>query len=115
MIKLTVLLPRIPSMTRSEFIDYHRNVHAPLLLSDPFTRRLVRRYEQAHNTDAVIPGIDLPPHGYDGIAELWFDSLNDLVLYYTDDHYFEDIKPDEMRFIDHERALVMISTVNVVF
>lgn len=28
---------------------------------------------------------------------------------------FKVIQPDEMRFIDHSQALVMISTVNVVF
>ena len=115
MIKLTALLPRLPSMSRTEFIDYHKSVHAPLLLSDTFTRKLVRRYEQAHNTGGSIPGLDLPLHHFDGIAELWFDSFDDLVEYYTSDHYFEVIQPDEKRFIDHARALVVISTVNVVF
>jgi hypothetical protein len=115
MIKLTVLLPRNTSMTREAFVKYHREVHAKLLRGDEFTQSLVRRYEQAHNMGVTIPGIDLPEHDFDGIAELWFDNLDDLVKYYTDDHYFEVIQPDEMRFIDHSRALVMISTINVVF
>lgn len=87
-------------MTREEFVSYHRDVHAALLRQDELTRSLVKRYEQAHNIGAKIPGIDLPDHHFDGVAELWFD---DLVTYYTDDHYFKVIQPDEMRFIDHSR------------
>ena len=115
MIKLTVLLPRKTSMTREEFVNYHREIHAALLRGDEFTRSLVKRYEQAHNTGATIPGIDLPDHHFDGIAELWFDNVDDLVKYYTDDHYFRVIRPDEMRFMDHSRPFFVISTINVVF
>lgn len=115
MIKLTAMLPRRPSMTREEFIDYHRNVHAPLLLNDRFVRSAVRRYEQAHNLGLSIPGLDIPACPFDGIAELWFDQKEDLVTFYTGIHYLEVIAPDEEKFIDRERAIIMISTVNVVF
>lgn len=115
MIKLTALLPRQPSMIREEFIDYHRRVHAPLLANDHFSRSLVKRYEQAHNLGLSIPGLDISPCPFDGIAELWFDTKEDLVTFYTDDHYLEVIAADEEKFIDRARAILMISTTNVVF
>lgn len=115
MIKLTAFLPRVPSMTREEFISHHREIHAPLLRDNPFARSLVKRYEQAHNIGATVPGITLPDHYFDGIAELWFDSLEDLSKFYTGEQYLSVIRPDELRFIDLSRIVAMISTVNVVF
>jgi uncharacterized protein (TIGR02118 family) len=115
MIKLTALLPRHPSMTHDEFVAYHKEVHAPLLLADPFARDLVRRYEQCHSTPAAIPGLPEPPVVFDGIAELWFDDLAAVETFYTAEHYFAVIQPDEARFIDIPRAQVLLTTVNPVF
>jgi uncharacterized protein (TIGR02118 family) len=115
MIKLTALLPRRPSMTHEEFVAYHRQVHAPLLLSDPLVRRLVRRYEQGHATEAAIPGMPQPPVVIDGIAELWFDDTAAVEAFYTDEHYFAVIQPDEARFIDFSQAQVLLTTINPVF
>ena len=56
MIKFTALLPRHPSMTHEEFVRYHKDVHAPLLISDPVIRKYVRRYEQCH-TGPEIAGL----------------------------------------------------------
>jgi len=114
-IKLTALLPRHPSMSHAEFVAYHKEVHAPLLLSDPFARRLVRRYEQCHSLPAQIPGLPQPPQPFDGIAELLFDDIAAVESFYTDPHYFEVIQPDEARFIDVARAQVLLCTVNPVF
>jgi ketosteroid isomerase-like protein len=113
MIKLTALLPRHPSMTHDEFVAYHKDVHAPLLRSDPLVRRLVRRCEQCHPTPAQIPRMPQPP--VDGIAELWFDDLAAAEAFYADEHYVAVIQRDEARFIDLAGARVMLTTVNPVF
>lgn len=115
MIKLTALLPRHPSMTHDEFVAYHKDVHAPLLLGDPLVRRLVRRYEQGHTTPAQIPGMPQPPAFFDGTAELWFDDIADVEALYTDEHYLAAIQPDEARFIDIPNAQVLLTRVNPVF
>jgi hypothetical protein len=115
MIKLTALLPRHPSMTHDEFVAYHKDGHAPLLFADPLVRRLVRRYEQGHAVSAQIGGMPQPPVFFDGIAELWFAEVADVEAFYTDDHYFAVIQPDESRFIDLPNAQVLLTKVNPVF
>jgi hypothetical protein len=115
MIKLTALLPRHPSMTHDEFVAYHTDVHAPLLLSDLLVRRFVRRYDQFHAMPAQLPGLPDPPVAFDGIAELWFDDAHAVEAFYTDEHYLAVIQPDEARFIDVSRAQVLLTTVNPVF
>ena len=114
MIKFTALLPRHPSMTHEEFVRYHKEVHAPLLIGDPVIRRYVRRYEQCH-TGPEIAGLPAASGKFDGIAELWFDDLADVEALYTSEHYFAVIRPDEERFIDISRAEVLISTIHPVF
>ena len=81
MIKLTFCLVRLPHLTREQFQDYWRNTHAPLVASVAETLR-IRRYVQLHSLpEAASAGIrqsrNAPPD-FDGVAELWFDSLESL-------------------------------------
>jgi uncharacterized protein (TIGR02118 family) len=78
MIKLTFCLVRLPHLTRVEFQDYWFNTHGPLVrsLADELQ---IRRYVQFHSApeDLNAPiraSRDAPPE-FDGVAELWFDSL----------------------------------------
>jgi len=78
MIKLTFCLVRRPHLTREQFQDYWRNTHAPLVASVAETLK-IRRYVQLHSLpEAANAGTrqsrNAPPE-YDGVAELWFDSL----------------------------------------
>ena len=77
MIKLTFCLTRLAHLSRAEFQDYWRNHHAPLVKS--FQDELkIKRYVQVHAlADELSEGLRGPrgaPHGYDGIAELWWDK-----------------------------------------
>lgn len=78
MIKLTFCLTRLPHLSREQFQDYWLNTHGPLVASVAETLQ-IRRYVQLHSAPpAVSAGIresrEAPPD-YDGVAELWFDSL----------------------------------------
>lgn len=78
MIKLTFCLTRLPHLTRAAFQDYWFNTHGPLVASVAETLQ-IRRYVQLHSLPSeASAGIrasrDAPPE-YDGVAELWFDSL----------------------------------------
>ena len=78
MIKLTFCLTRLSHLSREQFQDYWRNTHAPLVAGVADTLQ-IRRYVQLHSLpDAASEGLrasrDAPPE-YDGVAELWFDSL----------------------------------------
>lgn len=83
MIKMVFCLRRRPDMTRAEFQQYWREVHAPLVReAAPLLN--IRRYVQSHSFDdpRIAPAIDargceVPP--YDGIAELWWDSQDAII------------------------------------
>jgi uncharacterized protein (TIGR02118 family) len=81
MIKLTFCLTRAPHLTREAFQDYWFNTHAPLVASVAQDLQ-IRRYVQAHSLPADL-NVDIraarsAPAEYDGVAELWFDSLEAL-------------------------------------
>ena len=76
MVKLIVCAKRKPGITREEFGRYWRESHGPLVKSVSEFIRHVRKYVQCHmvsNSGPLGTGTD-----YDGIAELWYDSAEDV-------------------------------------
>ena len=81
MIKLTFCLVRLPHLTREAFQAYWYDTHAPLVASVAETLQ-IRRYVQLHSlppegSAGIRASRDAPPE-FDGVAELWFDSLETL-------------------------------------
>ena len=81
MIKLTFCLTRLPHLSREAFQAYWLETHAPLVRSVAETLQ-IRRYVQLHSlpaeASAPIRASREAPAEYDGVAELWFDSLEAL-------------------------------------
>lgn len=82
MIKLTFCLTRLPHLSRDAFQAYWSGTHAPLVASVAETLQ-IRRYVQLHSLRAemnapVRASRDAPPE-YDGVAQLWYDSLDALI------------------------------------
>lgn len=82
MIKLTFCLTRLPHLSREAFQAYWLDTHAPLVASVAETLQ-IRRYVQTHSLPAEMNAAirasrDTPPE-YDGVAQLWFDSLESLI------------------------------------
>ena len=87
MIKLVFTLRRRPGMTREEFQRYWREEHAPIVKGHAETLR-IRRYVQVHAReteidDALSASRGGEPSSYDGVAELWWDSVEDLIAAYS--------------------------------
>ena len=82
MIKLTFCLTRLPHLSREAFQAYWIGTHAPLVASVAETLQ-IRRYVQSHSlpeaANAPIRESRQAPPGYDGVAELWFDSLDAVI------------------------------------
>jgi uncharacterized protein (TIGR02118 family) len=78
MIKLTFCLTRAPHLTRKAFQTYWFDTHAPLVASVSEALQ-IRRYVQTHSLPVDLNLAIRSPRGappeYDGVAELWFDSL----------------------------------------
>lgn len=106
MLKLVYCITKKPGLTDDEFFDYWKNVHGPIGARIPRMRRLVQSYRR------VVPG-DAPPD-YDGVAELWFDSVEDL-LAARQSAEWSAASADEVNFIDHTKVAYFVSEECVIF
>lgn len=112
-VKFVVFIKRRPGMTRQEFVDYHRASHAETFMADPTMRRLCRKYVQSH---PVPPGIEgIPESPFDGIAEVWFDSLDDLREAFSSATYMANIRTDELKFMDLEHSVDLVTEENAIW
>jgi uncharacterized protein (TIGR02118 family) len=109
-IKLVFCLHRRDGMTLDEFQRCWLEEHAPLVRSHAEALG-IRRYVQTHTrpspvSDAVSAsrgGVE----GYDGVAELWFDSLEALFEAASSPEGMAAgaaLLEDERRFIDLDRS-----------
>ena len=110
MIKLVFPLRRLPAFTREEFQRYWFDVHGPLVRSHAAALG-IRRYVQVHTlSDAVNAAVRASrgaPEAYDGVAELWYDSLEELAAAVATDEgraASRVLLEDERNFIDHSAS-----------
>ncbi len=109
-IKLTFALVRRPELSREAFQAYWRDHHAPLVASVKDALR-IRRYVQLHSlpqeASAGLRAIRGGPEGYDGVAQLWWDSLEAMAQLADDPAAAEAgrlLLEDERTFIDLSRS-----------
>ena len=121
MIKLVFTLRRREGMSREEFQRYWREEHAALVKQHADVLR-IRRYVQTHARDtdldeALSGARGSEPRFYDGVAELWWDSLEDLIAANTSEEGQAAglaLLEDEQRFIDLARSPIWLGEENVV-
>jgi uncharacterized protein (TIGR02118 family) len=107
MIKLTFVIRRRPDVEVAEFHRYWREEHSQLVATHAQTLR-VRRYVQSHRIETPIDAAlaasrEITGEPYDGVAELWWDSIDDLVAVMSDEAGMAAsaaLLEDEARFID---------------
>jgi uncharacterized protein (TIGR02118 family) len=92
MVKSVVFFKRKAGMEVGEFQEYWRTRHREVVLQLPG----VRRYVQSHTLPSIYRKREPV---YDGIAEIWNDSLEALRAMVRDPHY-QVVKADEAQFID---------------
>jgi uncharacterized protein (TIGR02118 family) len=114
-IKLVFSLRRRPVMTREEFQAYWRDQHAPLVARHAEALR-IRRYVQTHARSSEFAAAQSVARGgepdyYDGQAELWWDSLDDVIAAASTaagQAAAIALLEDERRFIDLEHSPLWI-------
>jgi uncharacterized protein (TIGR02118 family) len=120
MIKLSFCLVRLPHLTREAFQAYWLGTHAPLVASVADELQ-IRRYVQTHSlSPEVQQGLrasrDAPPE-FDGVAELWFDSLEAMAANGARPEAraaATRLLEDERRFIDLPRSPLWFSREHVI-
>lgn len=100
-VKLFEVPVRREGTTRAQCHAYWKDVHARKVLDCPEMVEPLRRYVQSHSLEEPVPGIE--PMRYDGLAELWFDSKEDLLKCFGA-QYMERVHPDEPNFVNLEKS-----------
>ena len=120
MLKLVFCLRRQPHLSRAEFQHYWHTTHGPLVRRHADTLR-IRRYVQLHTLDHPLNAGLQASRGsgepYDGVAELWWDSADDLGAAQTSPAgqvASRALLEDEQRFIDHARSPLFVGEEHVV-
>ncbi len=116
MIKLVFCLRRLPHLSPAEFQKYWLEAHGPLVRSHAAALK-IRRYVQSHTLDKAALNQALAasrgaPDAYDGVAELWWDSVDDFVSATATPEGREAARAlleDERRFIDRARSPLWVS------
>jgi uncharacterized protein (TIGR02118 family) len=99
MVKLVYCITKKVTLTDDEFFDYWKNVHGPIGVQIPHLRKLVQSHRLA------VAGFRTD---YDGVAELWFDSMEDLRAARQSPEW-KASSEDEVNFIDHSRVALFVS------
>jgi uncharacterized protein (TIGR02118 family) len=114
-VKLIFALRRRPDLSREEFQRYWLETHGPLVRSYADALK-IRRYVQVHTlpdeVQTALRASRNAPEPYDGVAELWYDSLDAIADAVSTDEGREAsiaLLEDERRFIDHEHSPLWFS------
>lgn len=122
MLKCVYCVRRLPSLSPEEFTDYWLNRHGPLVKRHAPTLGM-KRYVQSH----TIPSADLnaaaqEPRGikdqYDGITEVWWDSVDSLAAALSTPEGQEAnrvLSEDEARFVDCGNSAIFFSIEHEIF
>jgi len=106
MIKLVYCITKKPELTDAEFFQYWEKVHGPIGARIPRLRRLMQSHRINLVGDAQLPD-------YDGMAELWFDNVEDLLAARQSPEW-KASSADEAHFIDHKRVAYFVSEEHVI-
>lgn len=98
MVRRFVILRRRPGMAVEEFRRYWRDVHGPLIAALPG----LRKYTQYHVDSERLDNLD---EEIDGIAELWFDTLEDQRAAYATAEYQAVVRDEPNLFAMNSRSV----------
>lgn len=115
MIRITFCLTKRDELGLEEFQDYWLNKHAPLVKSVAGDLR-IKKYVQLHTREwaendgaraSRAGSLEAAPAIYDGVAELWWESLEDLRAATATEQGRQAgrlLLEDEAKFIDFSRS-----------
>lgn len=122
MLKCVYCVRRLPSLSFEEFCDYWLNRHGPLVRQHAATVGM-KRYVQSHRIDnAELQAAAQVPRGitdsYDGITEVWWDSVETLMAALQTPEGQEAnriLSEDEARFVDCANSAIFFSIEHTIF
>jgi uncharacterized protein (TIGR02118 family) len=106
MIKVVYCISKKAGLTDEEFFRYWQEVHGPIGARIPRLRRLVQSRRVKVAGDKYEPD-------YDGVVELWFDSVEDLLAARQSEEW-KASSEDEANFINHGKVAYMVAEERVI-
>ena len=110
MVKLVFVIRRREELPPEEFHRYWLEEHGPLargLLESLGARRYVQAHTLGADLNAALAASRGTGEPYDGLAEVWWDSVDDLATAAASEEgqrVNQTLTEDEARFIDFERS-----------
>lgn len=122
MVKLVYVIRAHPGISREEFHRYWREEHAPKVAAAAGALG-ARRYVQSHTldsplNDALLDGRGGMVRAFEGITEVWWDSIDGLIAALGTPEGQEAgamLAADEAQFIDFEASSVFLTEEHEVF
>ena len=115
MVKLVFCVKRRDGMSVEDFQAYWFEQHGPLVREHAEVLG-IRRYVQTHGrptpVDDALRASRGAPEAYDGVAELWFDSIESLATAAASAEgqaAGAALLEDERRFIDHQASPLFLA------
>lgn len=115
MLKLIFPLRRLPSLSREQFQKYGYETHGPLVRKHAQALH-IRRYVQVHTADDPIDALLREGRNsqepYDGVAELWWESREEMEKAFTTAEgqaAGHELLEDEKKFIDLPRSALWVA------
>ncbi|KAF1987945.1 hypothetical protein K402DRAFT_462331 [Aulographum hederae CBS 113979] len=115
-LKVSLFLTKLPNITNEKFHSHWKGTHADLALANSRFQQVVKKYNQAHTSPELksqASDFKIPVLEFDGVAEVWVETLEDWVALASDEEFKAIIVPDEKNFIQHP-ITVMLSYDNLV-
>jgi uncharacterized protein (TIGR02118 family) len=108
MVTLLGCIRRRDDLTREEFLRYWREVHGPVVTQVPEFMRHIKKYVQNHPISLFLPGFPTVSPQFDGVAQMWADSSDELAQAYREPRFWQVIYPDGSRFVNFVKGNVMV-------
>lgn len=107
LLKVSCFLTRRADLTHEEFHRYWTEKHTPMLAKPVEGAPKVYRYVQLQPIGADVP--ELRTATYDGVAEIWFERLEDAAAMFTSERYNTVVAKDEENFLDRSKTTFLYS------
>ncbi|CAD6581493.1 MAG: hypothetical protein CYPHOPRED_001590 [Cyphobasidiales sp. Tagirdzhanova-0007] len=110
-VKLSILFRKKAELDNDAYNSYWSNEHAKVFTGLKCVRSRMARYDQYHTSPtqtATLKSMGIPIAPYDGCAEFYFHTMDDLISVITDSEYGQFVPPDLAKFLDLESCQMLV-------
>ncbi|KAF2099273.1 hypothetical protein NA57DRAFT_74775 [Rhizodiscina lignyota] len=103
-VKISLFLKKLPNISDEQFHEHWKGQHVKLAMQNKLFANKTRKYNQHHITPEYrkqAAEFGIPVLEYDGVAEVWLDSLDDWKEIASDEEFKKVIVEDEKLFLQH--------------